>query len=523
MTVRTRFAPSPTGFLHIGGVRTALFNWLFAKRHGGQFVLRVDDTDQERNVEAALQPILDGFKWLGMNWDEGPEVGGPLGPYYQSQRTELYQKAVEQLLASGHAYKDYSKTEELQIEREAAKAEGKSFVYSRTWMAENTDDEKKFEAEGRKAVVRLKMPREGELVLKDLIRGDVKFQWAQEQDHVIARADGSVLYNLATVVDDNAMEISHVIRAEEHLSNTPRQVFIFEALGYKLPEFAHIPFVSEPNSKNKLSKRKLDKYLKNRDFAKLMKRGERVAELMEMQTKPDTFNPVIVDFYEQIGFLPDAILNYLVLLGWSLDDKTEEFTREEMIEHFSLERVNKSAASFDPQKLSAFQARAMHKLPIKQRVAMCLPYLQSVGKVAEPPSCDTSPYLKQILEAAGDRIEIAADILEFLDFYTEDDKLDYDGKAIQKRIIKPEEAPALLRKFRDVLADFDEANFEPAKLEAFLKDWVEAEEIQIGQIIHALRVSLTGKPAGFGMFDIMAILGKERCLKRIDLVLGRVE
>ena len=520
MTVRTRFAPSPTGYLHIGGVRTALFNWLFAKGQGGQFILRVDDTDQQRNVEAALAPILHGFRWLGMDWDEGPEVGGPHGPYYQSQRADKYQAAVEALLESGAAYRDFATTEEIQAEREAAQQAGEQFTYSRRWMAENADEAEKFAAEGRQGVVRLKMPREGELVHQDLIRGEVRFQWAREQDHVIQRADGSCLYHLATVVDDHDMQISHVIRAEEHLSNTPRQVFIANALGYPLPEFAHLPYVAEPGSKHKLSKRKLDKYLKNRDFAQLKKHGEGIAERLDLQLDADVFNPVIVDFYEQIGYLPDALLNYLLLLGWSLDDQTEEFTREAMLEHFSLDRINKAPASYDPQKLFAFQDRAMQQLPTKQKVARVLPYLQRVGVVADPPPCDTAPYLAKIVEAAGDRIKVAGDILDYIDFYTEDDKLTYDEKAFNKRLRNAEGAVELLGEFRNRLAD---ANvFEAAELETLLKSYVEEKGIKIGQIVHAVRVAVTGKAVGFGLFETMAILGQQRCLARIDRALSQI-
>jgi glutamyl-tRNA synthetase len=263
--------------LHIGGVRTALFNWLFARKHGGQFLLRVDDTDQQRNVDAALAPILHGFRWLGLDWDEGPEVGGSHGPYYQSQRGELYQAAVDSLLASGAAYRDFARPEELQAEREAAEKGGRPFIYSRSWAAKTQTEGERFEAEGRSAVVRLKMPREGELLLNDLVRGEVRFAWASEQDHVIQRADGSCLYHLASVVDDEAMRITHVIRAEEHLPNTPRQAFIAQSLGYALPQYAHLPYVAEPGSKTKLSKRKLDKYLKNRDFAALKERGDTIA------------------------------------------------------------------------------------------------------------------------------------------------------------------------------------------------------------------------------------------------------
>ena len=226
MTVRTRFAPSPTGYLHIGGVRTALFNWLFARQHGGQFILRIDDTDVARNIDEALEPILDGLRWLGIDWDEGPGVGGPYAPYYQSQRSDRYAAAVQQLLASGHAYRDYATPAELDEERAAAQAAGKPFLYSRRFAAFDEATAQRYQAEGRAGVVRLKMPREGVLVIEDAVRGRVEFAWEREQDHVIQRADGSCLYHLATVVDDHDLAISHVIRAEEHLSNTPRQAFI---------------------------------------------------------------------------------------------------------------------------------------------------------------------------------------------------------------------------------------------------------------------------------------------------------
>ncbi len=518
MSVRTRFAPSPTGYLHIGGVRTALFNWLFAKGQGGQFILRVDDTDQQRNVQEALEPILNGFRWLGLDWDEGPEVGGPHGSYFQSQRDDKYRAAVEQLLASGAAYRDFASTDEVQAEREAAQKEGQQFTYSRRWMAESDEDVARFEAEGRQGLVRLKMPRDGEYVHQDLVRGEVRFDWTREQDHVIQRADGSCLYHLATVVDDYDMQISHVIRAEEHLSNTPRQVFIAQQLGYELPQFAHLPYVAEPGSKNKLSKRKLDKYLKNRDFAGLKNHGQTIADRLGMEVDAETFNPVIVDFYEQVGFLPDAILNYLLLLGWSLDDQTEEFTREEMLEHFSLERVNKAPASFDPQKLLAFQDRAMQHLPTKQKVAKVLPFLQQAGYVDDPPSCDTAPYLSQIVEAAGDRIKVAGDILDYTDFYTADDKLEYDEKAIQKRLRKPENAKELLKEFRDRLEATEP--YDAENLERELKAFVAEKEIKIGLIVNATRVAVTGKAVGFGLFETLAILGRERCLARIDQALN---
>jgi glutamyl-tRNA synthetase len=292
---------------------------------------------------------------------------------------------------------------------------------------------------------------------------------------------------------------------------------MFERLGYDLPQFAHLPYVAEPGSKTKLSKRKLDKYLKNRDFAQLMEHGQSIARRLGLTVAAETFNPVIVDFYEQVGYLPDALLNYLLLLGWSLDDKTEDFTRDEMLKHFSLERVNKAPASFDPEKLMAFQGRAMQRLPIKQRVAKAVPFLQRSGLIANPPPCDTAPQVTPLLEAAGDRVKVSGDILDFDDFFVADDRLQYDEAALEKRLRKPAGARELLAKYRSELAIAEP--FNAAQLEKTTHAFVESQGIKIGDIVHAVRVAVTGKAVGFGLFDTLAILGRERCLARIDRTL----
>lgn len=519
--VRTRFAPSPTGYLHIGGVRTALFNWLYARQHGGQFILRIDDTDQQRNVEQALQPILQGFRWLGIDWDEGPDVGGPYGPYFQSQRADRYREAVRELLANGSAYRDYARPEELQAEREAADREKRVFVYSRRWMAETDEQQAHFEAQGRRAVVRLKMPRDGQCRFTDRIRGDLVFDWAAEQDHVVQRADGSCLYHLASVVDDRDFAITHVIRAVEHLSNTPRQIFIAQSLGYPLPVYAHLPYVAEPGSSNKLSKRKLNQYLKHRDFKALFDAGARIAKAVGLPAEADTFNPVIVDFYRETGYLPDALVNYLLLLGWSLDDRTETFSRDEMIRLFSLERVNRAPASFDPLKLAAFQERHMRAVPLEQKVQMVLPFLCAAGFVSDPPSEEVVGLASAVVKAAGDRLRTAGDILDYADFFLSDDALTYDQGAFDKRLVKPPRAAELLRAFSARLAATP--TFDAASLESLLQEFVQSEGIKVGDVIHALRVAVTGKAVGFGMYETLEILGREHCVARIGQALARRE
>jgi glutamyl-tRNA synthetase len=510
--VRVRFAPSPTGYLHIGGVRTALFNWLFARHHGGSFILRVDDTDQSRNVSEALQPILDGFRWLGIDWDEGPDVGGPQAPYFQSQRGDHYDAAVNYLLEQGFAYRDYATPAEFAAERQQAEKAKRPFIYSRTWMATTAEEAERFAAEGREAVVRLKMPRSGSCDFHDLIRGDMSFAWAGEQDHVIRRKDGSCLYHLTSVVDDHAFGISHVIRAIEHLPNTPRQIFIAQSLGYELPQYAHLPFVAEPGSSNKLSKRKLDKYLKHRDFKSLYDRGEHIARAIGLTATPETFNPVIVDFYREIGFLPDAIVNYLLLLGWSLDDHTEDFDRETMIREFSLGRINKAPASFDPQKLTAFQSRYMWRLTPDEKLNMVLPYLEKAGWLVAP-GAEERKVVQQILAAAGERISIAGDILNYGEFFQDDQALVYEEKAFRKRLVNAERQRDLLQEFQETLSGAED--FSPAGLEDLLRTFLTRKDQGMGMLVHALRVALTGKAVGFGLFEIMSILGKEHCLARI--------
>jgi glutamyl-tRNA synthetase len=316
------------------------------------------------------------------------------------------------------------------------------------------------------------------------------------------------------------MKITHVIRAQEHLSNTPRQVFIAQGLGYALPEYAHVPFVAEPGSKNKLSKRKIAQYLKNPDFKKVYDHGNAIAQAIGHATSADTFNPVIVDFYREVGYLPDAILNYLVLLGWSLDDKTEEFSREEMIRVFSLDRVNKGPASFDPKKLFAFQERYVQRLPLDDKTAMCLPYLQKASFVPDPAPADVRAKVTAIVGAANERIKVAGDVLDYRDFFVADEQLSYDEAAFEKQLRKPAGAAGLLRKFRDRLAAAPA--FDVRSMEALMNDFLQAEGIQLRQVQQALRVALTGKGVGFGLYETLAILGREHSLARIDRALARL-
>lgn len=517
MSVRTRFAPSPTGYLHIGGVRTALFNWLYARRHGGRFILRIDDTDRQRNVEAALRPILDGFRWLGLDWDEGPEVGGPHAPYFQSARQARYREAVERLLAGGQAYRDYATADEIRAEREAARRAGRRFLYSRRWMARTPAEAAAFEAQGRRAAVRLKMPREGACAFDDLVRGPLAFEWALEQDHVVQRADGSCLYHLASAVDDHDFGITHVIRAVEHLSNTPRHIFIANALGYALPAYAHVPYVAEPGSAEKLSKRKLGAYLRHPDFRRLHEHGAAILAALGESPPVEACNPLVVEFYRAVGYRPEALLNYLLLLGWSLDDRTEMFTVDEMIEHFALERVNRAAASFDAPRLLAFEERYMQRLPAEAKAAAVTPFLRRCGALPEAPSAADRRRVARVVAAAGERLKAAGDIVNYAEFFQPDGAFPYEERPFRKRI-RAEGAAARLARFRTALETVEP--YDAQTLEAAMRGFVEAEAVSIGRIIHAVRVALTGKAVGFGLFEGMEILGRGACLARIDRALA---
>ncbi len=512
-TVRTRFAPSPTGYMHIGGMRTALFNWLWARHNGGQFILRIDDTDQERNLSEALVPILQAFQWLGLDWDEGPEIGGDHGPYFQSERNELYQAAVDQLLAAGKAYHCYDTPGQIQADREAAQNEKRNYLNIRRSLDLSESEIEQYKAEGRTSVVRLLVPRDQKIQIDDAVRGHVEFDAGLMSDPVILRANGTPLYNLATVIDDAHMKISHVIRAEEHLSNTPVQVLIFQALGYELPQFAHIPFVAAPGGKEKLSKRKLDKYRKSPQFKKMFDKAETVFPRIGLENAGG-LDPVMVEYYEKIGYLPEAILNALSRLGWSLDDKTEIMTLETIIENFTLDRIVKASAGLDPDKLLSFQSHWMNQLTLDEKVEHCSPFLVAAGLVQDAGAPEEKQRISQVILGMEDRLKVSSDILDFEEFFVNDSDLEYDAKAFKKRIKKSAEAVQLLEKFKDQLVNAPD--FHAEALDKLLHDFVEAEGIGMGQIIHAIRVAVSGKGTGIGMFDCLAILGKESCVNRIE-------
>ena len=492
MTVRTRFAPSPTGFLHIGGVRTALFNWLLARHFGGRFLLRIDDTDQERHVEDAVKGILDGFRWIGIDWDEGPDVGGPTGPYYQSQRTANYQAAVRQLIDSGHVYRDYSTEAERAAEKAAAERAKRAYRFRR--LTHSPEELARNESAGRPYALRFQVPLGRTLVVHDLIKGDVTFSTDDIGDFVVARPDGSPLYNFASVVDDLAMGITHVVRAEEHLSNTFPQLLVFEALGSALPAFAHVPYVAEPGSKAKMSKRKIQQY-------------------------EDQGVLVYLHQYIERGYLPDALLNYLARLGWSYDATQEIFSRAELIEKFTLERVTSSPASHDQDKLFWIEGEWMKVLPLERKIAGVLPYLKSEGLVAEPVTDADRAKIEAVILALGDRLKVFSDVLKLGRFFFTKE-LVHDRDAVKKRLRK-DTVPALLAELDAVLAEVEP--YDLATLETVIHAYAERSGRKIGDVVNPLRVATTGQGVGPGLYDCLFILGRVTCRARIAQTLDMLK
>jgi nondiscriminating glutamyl-tRNA synthetase len=492
MSIRTRFAPSPTGYLHIGGVRTALFNWLLARHQGGQFIVRIDDTDQQRHVESAVEKILDGFRWIGIDWDEGPEVGGPKGPYFQSQRADRYRQAAERLVKSGHVYRDYSTDAERAADKAAAERDKRAYRFRRKELSDV--ETARLESENRPYALRFQVPRGRKLVLHDLIKGDVELSTDEIGDFVIVRPDGSPLYNFASPVDDVEMEITHVVRADEHLSNTFPQLLVFEALGDKLPQFAHLPFVAEPGSKAKMSKRKLAEYEKQGIL-------------------------VYLHQYIERGYLPDALVNYLARLGWSFDASQEIFARQELIEKFTLEQVNSSPASHDQDKLFWVQGEWMKTLALEQKVDGVVPFLKSQGLVQEPLSPAEKTRIEAVIQALGDRLKVFSDILK-LGRYFFAEEMTFEPEAVKKRLRKDGVA-GMLAEVGGLLKDCEP--YDVRTLEKAVHDYAERTGRKMGDVVNPLRVAVTGQGVGPGLYDCLVILGRVTCLSRIAQTLEMLD
>lgn len=483
--VRVRFAPSPTGYLHIGGARTALFNYLFSKHNGGKFVLRIEDTDTERTIKDSAEKLMEAFRFLGLQWDEGPIVGGPKGPYYQSQRQGLYRKYADQLVRAGYAYKCYCTPEELAAGRERAQAEHRAPRYSGRCRNLTPEQVAAFEAEGRKPAVRFRVPDAGATVVHDLIHGDVTFRNEEIADFVIMKSDGLPTYNYACVIDDWQMALTQVIRADEHLSNTPKQMWIYQALDIPMPQFAHVPMILAPD-RSKLSKR----------------HGAQTVE--EFRDK---------------GYLPEAILNYIVLLGWTPADSTKEImTLDEMIAGFDLSRVSSTPAIYDTKKLTWMNARYMRMLDAGALMERYIPFAAKAGLGTEDELRAKGSWLRRVILALQERSQTIEEMVESSRFFFglpgsgTASGPPYDEAAVKKLFARPGMA-SLLRKGADVMSQVSDWNLETE--EKAYRDLIEREGLKGGDLIHPTRLALTGKTVGPGLFEIVDILGKEETVSRL--------
>lgn len=482
-SVRVRYAPSPTGHLHIGGARTAWFNYLLARRNGGQFIVRFEDTDQTRHVETGIDNQLDGLKWLGIDWDESVDVGGEYGPYRQMERIPLYKPYIEQLKQEGVLYSCYCSEKELEEERAAQEARGEMPRYSGKCRSLTPEQEEALRAEGRKPVLRFKVPADKLIRFTDEVRGEIEFDTNGIGDFIVVRPDGVPMYNFAVTLDDHMMGITHVIRGEEHLSNTPRQIMIYNALGWEAPRFAHLSLIL------------------NTDRKKMSKRDESIVQFIEQ--------------YRDLGYLPEAVTNFITLLGWSPGGEEEIFSKQELIEQFSLERVAKSPAVFDMDKLNWMNNYYFKKAELQVIVDLALPHLKRAGRLPEELDEQTEQWAVMLIGLHQEKMKYAAEIVELTDLFFKDD-LEFAGEA--KAVIKEEHVPVVLQSFLQQLETNEE--FSADAIKASLKQVQKDTGYKGKALFMSIRVALTGQMHGPDLNLTAYLLGKEKVIQRIKKVLS---
>src|SRR3989339_130564 len=473
--IRVRFAPSPTGALHIGGARTALFNWLFARHHGGKFILRIEDTDRERSTQESNQAIFRGLDWLGIDWDEGPNNGGPFGPYFQTERLAIYHDYAQKLIAAGQAYHCFCTPEELAVKRAAAEARKEPPRYDNSCRRLAPEEVQQRLARGDKHVIRFMLPAAGESIVEDLIRGRVVFKNEVLDDFVLVKSDGFPTYNFACVLDDHLMEISHVIRGDDHLSNTPRQVLLYQAFGWELPRFAHIPMIL------------------GKDRARLSKRHGATSVIA----------------YNDIGYLPDAMINYIAKLGWGHGDQ-ELFSRQELIESFSLEGVTKNPAIFDLDKLNWLNGQYIRNILPERLVDLCEPLV--VAKYGR----QDFTYLSRVIRLFQDRLVLIPDIVNLCGYFFEKVTA-YDPQGAEK-YFKKDNAKAILSALGQRLGQLDP--FVKEHIEAVFKELAKEMNLKLGEVIHPCRLAISGRTETPPMYDVVELLGKEQVSARIQSALA---
>jgi glutamyl-tRNA synthetase len=535
-TVRTRFAPSPTGYLHIGGARTALFNYLLARRLGGKFILRIEDTDQTRNIREADDKLMEDLRWLGLQWDEGPEVGGPAGAYHQSQRLPIYHAHARRLIDAGHAYYALETRAELDALREAARRAGeRGYRYRRPTHFPSHAEADEARAAGRPVVVRLKMPAK-DFVVHDQILGDVTIGASELSDFVLLKADGWPTYHFAVVVDDHDMQVTHVLRGQEHLMNTPNHIALQEAFGFPQPVYAHLPIIFNMNG-TKMSKREKDRVV--RDAAQAA--GLSDAQLLELARLADpallatwragdaqleaeplerlaralhvALPEIQIHDFRVSGYLPEVLLNFIALLGWSPGEQREKLSLEEMCQLFSLDRIGKTNARFDRDKLLAFNTDGLAAAAPQRRLAGLRDYL----------SVNPSGLLTELLDAELERLlELNKGLRIYRDIETKcgvlygpDDAIEFDDDAVKKNLLKGDGAGLKeLAAIRARLAELPE--WSAPGLDALIRAWCEQRGLGLGKVAQPIRIAVTGTTVSPPIFDTLAILGRDKTLRRID-------
>lgn len=481
--IRVRYAPSPTGHLHIGNARTALFNYLYARNQGGKFIIRIEDTDKKRNIEGGEQSQLKYLQWLGIDWDESVDKDGGYGPYRQSERNEIYEKHYNELLEAGKAYKCYCTEEELEAEREAQMAKGETPIYSGKCRHLSQAERAQFEAEGRKPSIRFLVPQGKVYTFDDMVKGEVSFESDGIGDHVIVKKDGTPTYNFAVAVDDYLMKISHVLRGDDHISNTPKQLMIYEALGWEPPRFGHMTLIVNESRK------------------KLSKRDESIIQFIEQ--------------YEELGYLPEALFNFIALLGWSPSGEEEIFSKDEFIEIFDASRLSKSPALFDKQKLAYMNNQYMKKLDVDKLVEITLPHLIKAGKVEENLSEEKMAWVKKLVALFQEKMSFGAEIVELTDmFFTEELMIEDEAK----EVLAEEEVPEVLSAFLNEIDQLE--TFEADAIKASMKSVQKATGHKGKKLFMPIRSATTGQTHGPDLPRAIELLGKDKIKDRLASILG---
>ncbi len=489
-TVRVRFAPSPTGYLHVGGARTALFDWLYARHCNGVFILRIEDTDRKRYVPDSVQDIMDGLRWLGLDWDEGPDVGGEFGPYVQSERLDLYRQWAHWLVEQGKAYKCFCTPEELEQMRKEQQARGEPTRYDRRCRWLNPDEVAAREAEGRAYVIRFKTPLEGKVVAHDLLRGDVEVDVSTLDDFVLLKSDGFPTYHLAVVVDDHFMRISHVLRGEEWIPSLPRHALLYEAFGWEMPVHCHLPVILDPSGKGKMSKRRAEK----------------------------SGLPILVRDFRERGYLPEAMFNWLARIGWSMPGDVEIFSREEAIAHFDLKDINPTPAAAPYSKLEWLNGHYIRHLPPDDMFERLIPFLSRDLGIPED-VLRNDDRLRRLIPVIQERIKLLSEASALVDFLYKE-MLEYEPEMLIAKKLDAAGTLEALRAARDLIATVP---FEAEALEQALRQKAADMGLKAGQMFSPIRVAISGKKVAPPLFDMILALGKEETLRRLDDAIARLE